>query len=129
MRPLPRPMRPPRGRCRAGDQGITAVEFTGWLPLLLVVALTGVQLGLMGYAALQAGSAARAAARVSSQHEIEDRYAAAGRAAVSDWISVSLDRSRCGDETTVTATVTVPSVLPFLSGLGTIDRSVTMPCD
>ncbi|UCM90077.1 TadE family protein [Streptomyces marincola] len=113
-----------------GDAGVTAVEFAGWLPLLILVALAGLQLGVAGYAAQQAGSAARAAARTAAQEEIADTYQAAGRAAVSDWLDVSFGPvSLCGDEATVTANVGVPSVLPFLDGFGDASRTVTMPCD
>ncbi|WP_059013147.1 TadE/TadG family type IV pilus assembly protein [Streptomyces specialis] len=120
------PRRPPW----RDDRGVTAVEFAGWLPLLVLVALTALQLGLVGYAAQQAGSAARAAARTAAQEEIEDEYAAAGRAAVSDWLTVSVEaEATCGDEATVTASVTVPSVLPFVDLFGEASRTVTMPCD
>ncbi|WP_326598764.1 TadE/TadG family type IV pilus assembly protein [Streptomyces sp. NBC_01803] len=115
---------------RTNDRGVTAVEFAGWLPLLVLVALTALQLGLVGYAAQQAGSAARAAARTAAQEEIEDEYAAAGQAAVSDWLTVAVTADQsCGDEATVTARVTVPSVLPFIDLFGEASRTVTMPCD
>ncbi|MDT0265381.1 TadE/TadG family type IV pilus assembly protein [Streptomyces sp. DSM 44915] len=118
------------GRWRA-DRGVTAVEFAGWLPLLVVVALAALQLGLVGYAALQAGSAARAAARTAAQEEIADQYAASGRAALSPALAAdaSFELSPCGDEATVTASVDVPTVLPFFNGLGRASRTVTMPCD
>ncbi|WP_103528723.1 TadE family protein [Streptomyces sp. SM12] len=118
---------------RDGQRGVSAVEFAGWLPILLLVALTGLQLGFVGYAAQQAGSAARAAARVAAQEEIADRYRTAGLGAMSDWSdgSVSLDTAcgRNGGVATVTASVRVPSVLPFISGFGAITKTVTMPCD
>lgn len=120
------------GRRRTGgpDRGVTAVEFIGWVPLLLVVALAAIQLGIAGYAALQAGSAARAAARTAAQDEIADEYQQAGQAAVSDGLDaeISLDAA-CGEEATVTASVTVPSVMPFIDDFGQASRSVTMPCD
>ncbi|MGK5533384.1 TadE/TadG family type IV pilus assembly protein [Streptomyces sp. URMC 129] len=122
-----------RTRRRTGwrdDRGVTAVEFAGWLPLLVLVGLTALQLGLVGYAAQQAGSAARAAARTAAQEEIEDEYAAVGRAAVSDWLTVDVTAvESCGEEATVTASVSVPSVLPFLDVFGEATRTVTMPCD
>ncbi|MFD7509226.1 TadE/TadG family type IV pilus assembly protein [Streptomyces sp. NPDC059853] len=122
----PRTPRTPRG-----DRGVTAVEFAGWLPLLLIVALAALQLGIAGYTALQAGSAARAAARTASQDEIADLYQTSGRAAMSGWLAANtrFELSACGDEATVTAHVTVPSVLPFLHNLGEASKTVTMPCD
>ncbi|WP_049578572.1 TadE/TadG family type IV pilus assembly protein [Streptomyces sp. SBT349] len=126
-----RPLAPRRGaRAPARDAGVTAVEFVGWVPILLLVALAALQLGVVGYAAQQAGSAARAAARTAAQEEIEDEYQAAGRAAASDWLDVSIEAvALCGDEATVTARVSVPSVLPFMDDLGDATRTVTMPCD
>ncbi|MFF2374127.1 TadE/TadG family type IV pilus assembly protein [Streptomyces xiamenensis] len=114
-----------------GDRGVTAVEFAGWLPLLVLVSLAALQLGVAGYTALQAGSAARAAARTASQEEIADQYQTSGRAAMSGWLAANTDfeLSACGDEATVTARVTVPSVLPFMSDLGRASKTVTMPCD
>lgn len=130
---LPPAATPPAAPRRDRQRGITAVEFAGWLPVLLIVALAGLQLGLVGYAVQQAGTGARAAARVASQDDIADRYQSAGRAAVSDWLTVgyALDAG-CGgsaDVATVTARVQVPSVLPFVDGFGSATRSVTMPCD
>jgi Flp pilus assembly protein TadG len=114
------------------DRGVTAVEFAGWLPILVIVALTALQLGFVGYAAQQAGSAARAAARVAAQDEIEDEYASSGRAAMSGWMAERSSfelAAACGDEATVTASVDIPVVVPFMSDLGEATKSVTMPCD
>ncbi|UWM50877.1 pilus assembly protein [Streptomyces carpaticus] len=120
-----------RARTPRGDRGVTAVEFAGWLPLLLIVALAALQLGIAGYTALQAGSAARAAARTASQDEIADLYQTSGRAAMSGWLAgkTRFELSACGETATVTAHVTVPSVLPFLTNLGEASKTVTMPCD
>ncbi|RMI29035.1 TadE family protein [Streptomyces triticirhizae] len=138
MPPRRRPRSPGRFRwavrhaaAREPERGVTAVEFAGWLPLLVTVALAALQLGLVGYAALQAGSAARAAARTAAQEEIEDQYAASGRAALSGPLAenASFELDPCGDEATVTASVEIPTVLPFFDGLGRASRTVTMPCD
>ncbi len=115
-------------RARGGDRGVTAVEFAGWLPILALVALAGVQLGIVGYAALQAGSAARAAARAAAQDEIEDQAEQIGRRAVSDWLTVGVELSYCGEEASATAHVEIPSVLPLMN-FGEVSRTVTMPCD
>ncbi|GGZ94394.1 TadE/TadG family type IV pilus assembly protein [Streptomyces echinoruber] len=120
------PHRP--GHCRGRDRGQVALEYLGFLPVLLIVALAAVQLGLVAYAAQQAGTAARAGARSASL----DHDAGQGcRAAVSAWIA---DRTDCSpaygaDEVTVTATVTIPSVVPGWNGLGTARRTATMPLD
>lgn len=129
----PPPAATSQDRAAAGprsDRGVVAVEFVGWLPLLFLIALAALQLGFVGYAAQQAGSAARAAARTAAQAEISDQYAVSGRASLSGWLAdgARFDLAACGDEATVTAHVTVPSVLPFLPGLDA-SKSVTMPCD
>jgi Flp pilus assembly protein TadG len=134
--PAPRPeggrrRHAPRGRgarlSSRSDQGVTAVEFAGWVPILLIVALAALQLGIVGYAALQAGSAARAAARTASQEEIADEAVADGKAAISLDATITIDP--CGEEATATASVTILSVMPFIDNFGQATRSVTMPCD
>ncbi|MGP3973063.1 TadE family protein [Streptomyces sp. 8N114] len=121
----------PYGREGERDRGSSALEFAGMLPLLLLVAMAAIQLGIVGYAVQQAGTGARAAARVASQEEIADQYAASGRAAMSDWTA---RRSRFalgggGDEVKVTTSVTIPSLIPGMDSLGTASRSATMPSD
>ncbi|GAA0579874.1 TadE/TadG family type IV pilus assembly protein [Streptomyces crystallinus] len=121
-------------RLRAGgrDRGSAAVEYLGFLPLLLLVALAGVQLGLAAYAAQQAGTAARAAARTGAQSERSAGAAQAGKAAVSDWVGKRADIGVAGcPGSTVTATVTVsiPSVFPGIGDFGPVHKSATMPCD
>jgi Flp pilus assembly protein TadG len=51
---------------RARDRGQVALEYLGFIPVLLIVGLAGVQLGAVAYAAEQAGTAARAGARAAS---------------------------------------------------------------
>ncbi|MDI5963989.1 TadE/TadG family type IV pilus assembly protein [Streptomyces sp. SL54] len=97
------------------------MEFLGFLPILLLVALAGVQLGLLAYAGSQAGTAARAAARTGR--------AAAGSASVSGWLHPSVRVGQGGDRTTATVTLQVPSVLPGISILGPVTRRATMPWD
>ncbi|MFE9331285.1 TadE/TadG family type IV pilus assembly protein [Streptomyces sp. NPDC006925] len=118
-------------RGRADDRGSSALEFAGMLPLLLLVALAAIQLGIVGYAVQQAGTGARAAARVASREETADRYAAAGRAAMSDWTAArsSFGRADGAGEVRVTATVSIPSLLPGMDSLGSASRSATMPSD
>ncbi|MEE1817163.1 TadE/TadG family type IV pilus assembly protein [Streptomyces sp. SP18ES09] len=118
----------PRGRAR--DRGQAAIEYLGFLPILLLVGLAGLQLGVAAYAAQQAGTAARAAARAaSSDAEDGPDPVAAGKAAVSGWIAdgTVIDPSRGVGEVTVTAIVTIPSVMPFVDDFGTVRKTATMP--
>ncbi|MFF3614382.1 TadE/TadG family type IV pilus assembly protein [Streptomyces sp. NPDC002580] len=110
-----------------GDRGVSILEFTGFLPILLLVGMAAVQLGLIGYGVNQAGSGARAAARVQSQG---GDGTAAGQAAVSGWLDpqVSPEGGPGSDLTTATVQVTVPGVIPFL-GPYPVSRRVTMPTD
>ncbi|MEW1900522.1 MULTISPECIES: TadE/TadG family type IV pilus assembly protein [unclassified Streptomyces] len=120
--------RPRPGRAR--DRGQAAVEYLGFLPILLLVGLAGLQLGIAAYAAQQAGTAARAAARAASSDDEEapSPEAAAG-AAVSGWIASRSSVSRGGGsgEATYTVTVEIPSVVPFWEGLGSVKKTATMP--
>ncbi|MEU5836443.1 TadE family protein [Streptomyces diacarni] len=113
------------------DRGSSALEFAGMLPLLLFVAMAAIQLGIVGYAVQQAGTGARAAARVAAQEEIAGRYRASGRAAMSDWTArrSSFALSDGGDEVEVTVTVTIPSLIPGVDSMGEASRSATMPSD
>ena len=79
------PAGPARGHGR--DRGQVALEYLGFLPILLLVALAAVQLGLVAYAVQQAGTAARAAARVRLAGPSADGGRGAGRAAMSDWLA------------------------------------------
>ncbi|MFJ8541516.1 TadE/TadG family type IV pilus assembly protein [Streptomyces sp. NPDC093586] len=122
-----RPRDSVRGRARARDRGQVAIEYLGFLPILVVVALAAVQLGLIAYTAQQAGTAARAGARGASLQESAQEACAT---AVSDWLA---DGTVCGaaeggDEVTVTATVDIPSVVPGWD-FGPARKTATMPLD
>lgn len=121
------------GRDRRGcDRGQASIEFLGFLPLLILVALAAVQLGIAAYAVQQAGTAARAAARTGSQDEPGTTPAAAGQASISGWLAGGTDISggSCGGgEASATASVTIPSVFPGFDDFGSAERSATMPCD
>ncbi len=54
-------MRTHRGRDR-DDRGQVALEYIGFIAILLLVGLAAIQLGVAAYAANQAGTGARAAA-------------------------------------------------------------------
>jgi hypothetical protein len=111
-------------RRRAADRGSASIEFLGFLPILLLVALAGVQLGLVAYVGTQAGTAARTAARTDDP--------AAGTAAVSGWLrggGTHVAVSDGGDAVQATATIAIPSVFPGVSLFGPVTRSATMPRD
>lgn len=107
------------------DRGVSILEFTGFLPILLLIGMATIQLGLIGYGANQAGSGARAAARVASQG---GDGAAAGQAAVSGWLAPQVAPARGADLTTATVTVHVPGLIPLFGGYD-LTRTATMPTD
>ncbi|MFF5716623.1 TadE family protein [Streptomyces buecherae] len=129
-----RPSHPPHGRARcrrrAGerrrDAGSVAVEFLGFLPILLAVGLAVVQLGIAAYTVQQAGTAARAAARTATADDPEASPESAGQAAISGWLA---DGARIsvsgGTEAHATATVEIPSIIPGVD-FGDARRSATM---
>ncbi|EFL39409.1 TadE/TadG family type IV pilus assembly protein [Streptomyces fungicidicus] len=112
---------------RRRDRGQVALEYLGFLPVLLIVAMAAIQLGLIAYTAQQAGTAARAAARAAS---LGEAYGYTCRAAISDWLA---DGTSCegypgGEEVTVTATVDIPSIVPGWN-FDPVRKSATMPRD
>ncbi|MFS7878907.1 MULTISPECIES: TadE/TadG family type IV pilus assembly protein [Streptomyces] len=121
-----------RARLASGrDRGSASIEFLGFLPILILVALAAVQLGIAAYAAQQAGTAARAAARTASLDEPRTSPQAAGKAAMSGWLAdgASIGSGGCGGgEAQATATVEIPSVIPGFD-FGSAEKSATMPCD
>ncbi|MCB5170068.1 pilus assembly protein [Streptomyces bambusae] len=117
----------PGPRPRTHDRGQVALEYLAWLPLLLLVAMAGIQAGLIGYAAQQAGTAARAAARMDSLHG--EGGQAAGHAAISGSLSLELSGGPAGDRVTYTAKIRIPTVMPGLGSIGDVTRTSTMPYD
>lgn len=115
---------------RFDDRGTAILEFTGFLPVLLLIGMATIQLGLVGYSANQAGSAARAAARVASQADGDPGAgAAAGKAAMSEGLDSSVTWGGGADTTTATVRVQVPTLLPFVDTDWSVTRSATMPND
>ncbi|WP_037683405.1 TadE/TadG family type IV pilus assembly protein [Streptomyces griseus] len=112
-------------RCRRRDRGQVAIEYLGFVPILMLVALAGIQLGIIAYAAQQAGTAARAGARAASLGGSAQQGC---QAAVSDWISVSCSPEPGGDEVKVTATVQIPSVV-LIWDFDPAVKTATMPID
>lgn len=124
---------PPRRRGRPAasrERGQAAIEYVGVLTLLLVVALAVVQLGIAVYAAQQAGTAARTAARVASTDHQEHRAGAVARDSMSGWLADGAEASttRGAGSLTVTVRVSIPSLLPMFS-FGSVEKSATMPTD
>ncbi|MET9717657.1 TadE/TadG family type IV pilus assembly protein [Streptomyces rochei] len=103
------------------------MEYLGFLPVLIIVAMAAVQLGLIAYTAQQAGTAARAGARSAS---LDEGAGQACDAAVSDWLADGTDcgAAEGGDEVTVTATVDIPSIVPGWD-FGNATKTATMPID
>ncbi|WSU46589.1 pilus assembly protein [Streptomyces sp. NBC_01089] len=113
---------------RHDDRGTAILEFTGMLPLLLFIGMAAIQLGIVGYTANQAGTAARAAARTEALDA--GTGAAAGQDAVSGWLQGNTHVEVGGGDTVrATATITVPSVLPGIHLFGPVHRTVAMPND
>ncbi|MEW2115869.1 TadE/TadG family type IV pilus assembly protein [Streptomyces sp. NPDC005474] len=108
------------------DRGSSILEFTGFLPILLLIGLGCIQLGLAGYGLSQAGTAARAAARAAS---LGGDGEAAGVASVSDWLDPQVDAPLgAGDTTTARVVVHVPAIIPLFGDFD-VDATATMPND
>ncbi|MDQ0992790.1 TadE/TadG family type IV pilus assembly protein [Streptomyces sp. V3I7] len=116
-----------RGRRSRADAGQVAIEYLGFVPILILLALAGVQIGLIAYAGQQAGTAARAGARAAS---LGDSSETACGQAVSGWLAggTGCPSAYSGKEVTVTATVAIPSVVPGWD-FGGARKSATMPLD
>ncbi|WP_330288072.1 TadE/TadG family type IV pilus assembly protein [Streptomyces sp. NBC_00576] len=108
------------------DRGSSILEFTGFLPILIIIGLACIQLGLIGYGINQAGTGARAAARATS---LGGDGVAVGAASVSDWLNPEVDAPLgAGDTTTATVIVHVPAIIPIFDEWD-VRRSATMPND
>lgn len=120
----------PRRRAARRQDGQTVIEYVGVLTLLLVVALAVVQLGIAVYAAQQAGTAARAAARVASDGNQDHRAGEVARESMSGWLAdgVTVDSRSGYDSVTVKVRVKIPSLLPMFR-FGPVEKSATMPSD
>ncbi|GAA3377384.1 TadE/TadG family type IV pilus assembly protein [Streptomyces racemochromogenes] len=111
---------------RRGDRGQVALEYIGFVPILLFVALCGIQLGWIAYVHEQADTAARTAARVEARKG--SGGAAAGRAAVRGGLTADVAISKSDDAVTATVTIKVNVIVP---GLDVPDAKATavMPND
>ncbi|MEV7522286.1 TadE/TadG family type IV pilus assembly protein [Streptomyces sp. NPDC091371] len=114
-----------RRRIRS-DRGQVALEYIGFIPILLFVALCGIQLGWVAYVHEQADTAARTAARVEARKG--SGGAAAGVAAVREGIGAEVDVSKDDDAVTAVATIPIKSIIPGLN-LDPAKATAIMPND
>ncbi|MFF9351402.1 TadE/TadG family type IV pilus assembly protein [Streptomyces sp. NPDC014734] len=117
------------GRTGRRDRGQVAMEYLGFIPLLLLVALLAIQAGLAAYAANQAGTGARAAARMASMSYGGCDLDVA-KDAMSDWTAkrATLGPHRSSDDQVTCVTrVKVPNIIPGFHRWSTAERSATMP--
>ncbi|ANP49161.1 Flp pilus assembly protein TadG [Streptomyces griseochromogenes] len=110
---------------RGRDAGQVAIEYLGFVPVLLIVGLAGFQIGAVAYAAEQAGTAARAGARAASLRQDAQQACAE---AVSGGLTVRCSPAEGGDTVTVTASVGIPSIVPGWH-FDPAEKSATMPLD
>ncbi|MFE7095233.1 TadE/TadG family type IV pilus assembly protein [Streptomyces erythrochromogenes] len=111
------------------DRGQAALEYVGFLPFLLLVALCGIQLGWAAYVVQQAQTAARTAARVEAREP--GAGGAAGRAAIREGLrgaSTLIDIAKSPDAVTVTVTIPIKSIVPGVGGTS-VTRTAVMPND
>ncbi|WP_354379704.1 TadE/TadG family type IV pilus assembly protein [Streptomyces sp. PvR034] len=116
------------GRGARADRGQVALEYIGFVPIVLFVGLCGIQLGWIGYVHEQADTAARTAARVEARYG--EGGEAAGRAAISGGLAsrARVVVSKNADAVTVTVTISVNSIVPGLS-VPDATRTAIMPND
>ncbi|MFI9615642.1 TadE family protein [Streptomyces sp. NPDC052023] len=107
------------------DRGQVALEYLGFIPILVLVAIAAVQIGLIAYTAQQAGTAARTGARSAS---LDGPYQQDCGNAVSSWLEADCTSAHLGDEVEVTATIDIPSIVPGWD-FGPARKSATMPMD
>ncbi|MFE9563100.1 TadE/TadG family type IV pilus assembly protein [Streptomyces sp. NPDC006487] len=110
------------------DQGQVALEYIGFLPILLLVALGGIQLGWSAYVVQQAQTAARAAARAEARDP--GAGVAAGLQAISPSLAAGaeIEPTKTRDAVRMTVTLTIESIIPGMGDLP-VTRSAVMPND
>ncbi|MFJ6721273.1 MULTISPECIES: TadE/TadG family type IV pilus assembly protein [unclassified Streptomyces] len=108
------------------DRGQVALEYIGFIPILLFVALCGIQLGWVGYVHQQAETAARTAARVEARKPGAGE--AAGHAAIRSGLAATITVSGGGDAVTANVSIPVTSIIPGLA-LDPATATAVMPDD
>ena len=109
-----------------GEGGALSVEFIAMVPVMLFVALLGLQL----LTAVTAGSAAQTAARdgARAQGVQGPSCAAAVRDSLPDWLHGGLQHDCAAGSETVRVRVTVPFLFPGVAGSPIrITREATLP--
>ncbi|MEV6576831.1 TadE/TadG family type IV pilus assembly protein [Streptomyces sp. NPDC051582] len=116
------------GGNRGRDRGQVALEYIGFVPILLFVALCGIQLGWVAYVEQQADTAARTAARVEARRGEGGEAAglAAIRPSLASLAQIGVVKTR--GAVTATASITVKSIVPGLDPI-TAERTAVMPDD
>ncbi|MFE2306180.1 TadE/TadG family type IV pilus assembly protein [Streptomyces sp. NPDC059411] len=102
-----------RNRPKLSDRGQVAIEYIGFIPILLFVALCGIQLGWVAYVHQQAETAARTAARVEAHKG--SGGVAAGQAAVRGGLGADISVTKDADTVTARVTIPVKSIIPGLN--------------
>jgi ABC-type amino acid transport system permease subunit len=109
---------------RRGQRGSASLELLGYLPILLLLLLAGIQLFLAAFTAASAADAARTGARAASKGRPDAQAQAIG--ALSPGLRDRASTRLLGERFEVT--VRIPVVLPPLSSDRlTLTRSATMP--
>ncbi|MGW6706785.1 TadE/TadG family type IV pilus assembly protein [Streptomyces sp. NPDC054956] len=108
------------------DRGQVALEYIGFIPVLLFVALCGIQLGWVAYVHQQAETAARTAARVEAR--TGEGGAVAGAGAVTGSLNASVVVTKDDDQVTAKATIKINSIVPGLT-FDDATATVIMPND
>ncbi|MCX4691303.1 TadE/TadG family type IV pilus assembly protein [Streptomyces sp. NBC_01408] len=115
-----------RMRSDRGDRGQVAIEYIGFVPILLFVALCGIQLGWVAYVHEQADTAARTAARVEARKG--GGGAAAGAAAVKASLGAQVTVTKDADAVTAVARIEIKAIVPGLDLEAAVATAV-MPND
>ncbi|GHI87709.1 septum formation initiator [Streptomyces xanthophaeus] len=108
------------------DRGQVAIEYIGFVPILLFVALCGIQLGWVAYVHEQADTAARTAARVEARKGSGGE--AAGEAAVKASLGAEVTVSKDADAVTAVARIEIKAIVPGLDIPAAVATAV-MPND
>lgn len=119
-------MRRRRARRTWSDRGQVSLEYIGFVPILLFVALCGIQLGWVAYVHQQAETAARTAARVEARYGSGGQ--AAGAAAVREGLGAKVDVTKDADAVTAKVTIEINSIIPGLDPEDAV-ATVVMPND
>lgn len=110
------------------DKGQVALEYIGFLPILLLVGLGGIQLGWSAYVVQQAQTAARTAARVEAREPGEGEQAGLAAITPSLVAGAVVDVNKTPDAVRATVRLTIESILPGMADRSVI-RTAVMPND